>query len=92
MRVAGRIREKLTRMLHPERLDIVDESHLHIGHPGARPQGESHFRVEIVAAAFEGQSKVARQRQVYGILADELRTDVHALSLVTLTPTEDARR
>jgi BolA family transcriptional regulator, general stress-responsive regulator len=88
-RVADAIRAKLTAGLAPARLDIVDESHRHAGHAGARAEGESHFNVTIAAAAFAGQSRVARQRLVYGLLAEELRTDIHALSLTTLTPEED---
>ncbi len=91
MRVALRVRAKLTAALAPERLEIIDESHRHAGHAGARPEGETHFRVEIVSAAFEGQPRVLRQRRVHEILADELKTDIHALSLVTLTPAEAAR-
>ncbi len=91
MRVASRVRAKLTAALAPERLQIIDESHRHAGHAGARPEGETHFRVEIVSAAFEGQPRVLRQRRVHEILADELKTDIHALSLVTLTPAEAAR-
>ena len=88
-RVADIIRAKLSQGLEPIRLDIVDESHRHAGHAGARPEGESHFQVVIVAALFAGKSRVARQRLVYGLLADELKTDIHALSLTTLTPSED---
>ena len=88
MRVATTIKEKLTGAFAPERLDIVDESHLHAGHTGARPEGESHFRVEIVAAAFDGKSRVERQRMVYATLSEELKTDVHALALKTLTLAE----
>jgi BolA protein len=88
-RVADMIRAKLSQGLHPTRLDIIDESHRHAGHAGARPEGESHFQVAIVSAAFAGQSRVARQRLVYGLLAEELRSDIHALSLTTLTPEED---
>jgi BolA protein len=88
-RVADTIRAKLSDGLKPVRLDIVDESHRHAGHAGARPQGESHFHVSVVAAAFTGKNRVARQRLVYGLLADELKSDIHALSLVTLTPEED---
>ncbi len=87
-RVADSIRAKLTEALHPTRLDIVDDSHRHAGHAGARREGESHFTVTIVSAAFAGQSRVARQRVVYGLLAAELNSDVHALSLATLTPEE----
>jgi BolA protein len=91
MSVADTIRQKLTRQLAPIRLDIVDESHRHAGHAGARPEGETHFAVTIVSAAFAGHSRVARQRLIYQTLAEELATRVHALSLTTLTPDEATR-
>jgi BolA family transcriptional regulator, general stress-responsive regulator len=91
MTVADTIRLKLTSRLVPTRIEIADESHHHAGHAGARPEGETHFAVTIVSAAFAGMSRVARQRIVYETLADELATSVHALSLTTLTPDEDAR-
>ena len=87
--VADTIRQKLTQAFRPLRLDIVDESHKHKGHAGARPEGETHFRVEIVSASFAAQSRVARQRLVYAALAEELKDRVHALSLATLTPDEE---
>lgn len=90
MLVATAMKEKLTRDLAPVRLDIIDDSHRHAGHSGAHPQGESHFTVTVVSAAFEGKSRVDRQRMVYGALADELAERIHALSLKTLTPAEDA--
>ncbi|MCG8510483.1 MAG: BolA family transcriptional regulator [Rhodospirillales bacterium] len=90
MRVAAAIEDKLTSALQPIRLSIVDESHKHRGHAGARPEGESHFRVEIVSAAFEGKSRIERQRMTYAALSDEMTTDIHALALKTLTPDEDA--
>jgi BolA family transcriptional regulator, general stress-responsive regulator len=86
--VATRLREKLEAALAPVRLEIVDESHRHAGHAGARPEGETHFRVEIVAASFAGKSRVERQRLVYAILADELKDRVHALQLATKAPGE----
>ena len=89
MSVAETIRRKLTGRLAPTRLAIVDESHRHAGHAGARPEGETHFAVTIVSSAFAGLSRVARQRLVYETLADELATRVHALSLTTLAPDED---
>ena len=88
MRVEATIRSKLTEAFAPSRLEIVDESHLHEGHVGARPEGQTHFRVEIVSAAFDGLSRVARQRQVYSALADELAGPVHALALKTMAPAE----
>ena len=90
MSVAATIESKLRAALQPTRVKVVDESELHKGHAGHRLGGESHFRVEIVAVAFEGQSRVARQRRVYEILADELKAGVHALALKTLTPAEDS--
>ncbi|MBV8735798.1 MAG: BolA family transcriptional regulator [Alphaproteobacteria bacterium] len=89
MSVADTIREKLTSRFEPLRLGIIDESHRHAGHAGARPEGETHFAVTIVSAAFAGQSRVARQRLVYQTVAEELATRIHALSLTTLTPEED---
>ncbi|MBI3708187.1 MAG: BolA family transcriptional regulator [Proteobacteria bacterium] len=92
MAVADIIRRKLSAALSPLRLDIVDDSHRHAGHSGARAGGETHFTVEIVAAAFAGKSRVERQRMVYAALADELRVQVHALALATFTPDEDRAR
>ncbi|MFQ5955247.1 MAG: BolA family protein [Kiloniellales bacterium] len=92
MPVADAIREKLIAGLNPVRLEIVDESDKHAGHAGWRPGGETHFRVEIVAQAFDGKTRLDRQRMVYGLLAEELKDRVHALALRTLTPAEDAGR
>jgi BolA family transcriptional regulator, general stress-responsive regulator len=91
MSIADTIRRKLIGRFAPIRLDIVDDSHRHAGHVGARPEGETHFTVTIVSAAFAGQSRVVRQRLVYQTLAEELATRVHALSLATLTPDEAVR-
>jgi BolA family transcriptional regulator, general stress-responsive regulator len=88
MRVADRIHWKLTAGLQPTRLVIRDESHRHAGHAGARPEGETHFHVDIVAEIFAGESRIARQRRVYALLAEELGGPVHALALTTLTPEE----
>jgi BolA protein len=86
--VQSALRAKLSAAFAPVRLDIVDESHRHAGHAGARPEGETHFRVEIVTAAFAGKSRVERQRLVYAALAEELESRVHALQLSTKTPEE----
>lgn len=92
MAVAETIERKLSEALAPQRLKVVDDSEKHKGHAGYREGGQTHFRVEVVSAAFAGQSRVARQRRVYDILAEELAGGVHALQLTTLTPEEDARR
>jgi BolA protein len=91
MSMAERIRAKLAAGLDPVALDIQDESAKHAGHAGARPGGETHFDVYVVAAAFQGQSRVARQRMVYRLLGDEIAAGVHALAMTTLTPDEAAR-
>ncbi|GJL92054.1 BolA family protein [Hyphococcus sp.] len=90
MRVSESIHLKLSKALTPESLNVTDESHLHEGHAGAREGGQSHFRVFIVASAFEGLSRVARQRLVNGILKEELAGPIHALAMKTLTPAEAA--
>jgi BolA protein len=90
MTVADTIRKKLADAFAPARLDIRDDSRLHAGHAGARPEGETHFSVEIVSRVFAGKSRVERQRLVHAVLADELRQRVHALALRTLAPDEDA--
>lgn len=92
MTVADTIRAKLTTALAPDALVIEDESSRHAGHAGARPEGETHFRVRIVSPEFEGVSRVERQRRVYAVLADELRDRVHALALTALTPKEAQSR
>lgn len=89
---ANSIRRKLEDALTPTVLEIVDESHRHAGHlqhdGGAGQEGETHFRVSVVSTAFTGKSRVARQRLVYDLLAEELSNRVHALSLTTLSPEE----
>jgi BolA family transcriptional regulator, general stress-responsive regulator len=95
MRVAASIREKLAAAFAPSALDVVDESARHSGHAGAMrddgSQGETHFQVRLVSPAFEGLSRVERQRRVYAALAEELAGPVHALTLSVLTPGEAAR-
>ncbi|KAL4448201.1 hypothetical protein ABPG75_005420 [Micractinium tetrahymenae] len=90
--VADSMRRKLSAELQPLHLDIIDNSHQHAGHAGykgsAGYSGETHFTVEVVSARFEGLTSIKRHRLVYGILAEELRSPVHALSLITKTPAE----
>jgi BolA protein len=86
MSVAQNIEHKLTEAFAPLSLKVIDESHLHAGHVGARPEGETHFRVELVSAVFADCSRVDRQRMVYDTLSDELAGPVHALSLLVSPP------
>jgi BolA family transcriptional regulator, general stress-responsive regulator len=83
---------KLREAFLPESLDVADESHLHEGHAGHRPGGETHFRVYIVSPAFEGKSRVERHRMVNAILAAELTGPVHALAIKAQAPGEAAGR
>lgn len=82
------ITDKLTKAFAPARLDVIDESHQHEGHAGHRPGGETHFRVHIVSEAFRGKSRLERHRIVNEILADELKTGVHALAIHASAPDE----
>ena len=88
MRVANELRRRLEAALGPERIGIEDQSARHAGHTGARPEGETHFRVVVVSDAFAARSRVERQRLVYAAAGDLLRTDIHALSVVALAPGE----
>lgn len=92
MSVADTIKSKLEKAFAPADVQVKDESHLHAGHAGARPGGESHFRVTIVSDAFEGLGRVARQRTVNAALKEELAGPVHALAMQTMTRGEAAAR
>lgn len=82
------ISNKLQEAFAPESLQVVDESHLHEGHTGHRPSGETHFRVYIVSAAFKGKSRVERHRMINSALTAELSGSVHALAIHAQAPGE----
>lgn len=82
-----RIRAALEAAFAPEALQIEDESHMHVGHAGAR-SGRGHFRVHITAAAFAGQAPLARHRAVYAALGEMMQTDIHALAIHAQAPEE----
>lgn len=75
-----RMRERLQAAFAPDLLEVVDDSHKHIGHAGAR-DGRGHFSVEIRSDAFAGMAALARHRAVYAALGDMMTTDIHALSI-----------
>ncbi len=85
-RVAA-IRERLTAALDPESIDVTDESHLHVGHPGAA-SGAGHFTVKIVSSKFNGRSLLDRHRMVYDAVSDLMQTEIHALSIKAHSPEE----
>lgn len=89
--VAARIEQKLIEGLSPLSLNVIDESHHHAGHGHAgdkRHGNESHFRVEVVSAAFAGKSRVERHRIVNALLAQEIAEGVHALAIGAKAPGE----
>lgn len=83
----AQIRARLEQAFAPEELLIKDQSHLHVGHEGAK-DGKGHFDVTIVSPAFEGASRVRRHQMVYDALTDLLQTDIHALRIQARTPAE----
>ena len=88
----ARIEPKLTQAFLPVALEISDDSHLHAGHAGQNPLSESHFSIRIVSPVFAGMNVVARHREIYRVLADELRERVHALSLQALSLEEHTNK
>jgi BolA protein len=84
---AERIKTLLAAALDPSVLELVDESHLHAGHAGAA-SGGSHFRLRIVSPRFEGLRLVMRHRLVYDSVHDMMHTEIHALAITALAPSE----
>ncbi len=80
------ITNKLREAFTPANLEVIDESHLHEGHAGHRPGGETHFRVYIVSKAFDGKSRIERHRMINTLLATELAGSVHALAIKAEVP------
>ncbi len=85
------ITTKLMAAFAPESLHVEDESHLHEGHAGHRPGGESHFRLYIVASAFKGKSRLERHRMINSALANEMKGRVHALAIHAQAPGENVK-
>jgi BolA family transcriptional regulator, general stress-responsive regulator len=86
-----RIRGCLETGLQPESLELIDDSHLHAGHAGAR-DGRGHFRVYIVSKQFANMRPLQRHQMVYRTLGDLMQTDIHALSISASTPDEAQSR
>jgi BolA protein len=82
------ITNKLREDFLPESLEVRDESHLHEGHAGHRPGGETHFRVYIVSQAFKGKSRIERHRMINATLSSEVAGTVHALAIHAQAPGE----
>jgi BolA protein len=90
MRTLDIITQKLTDAFTPESVKVVDESDLHVGHAGWREGGQTHYRVYIVAQAFEGKTRLERHRMVNAALAAELAGGIHALAIHAQAPGESA--
>jgi len=90
MTMAELIRAKLETALHPKLLEVEDDSARHAGHMGhpGHAHGETHFNVKVVAPAFEGKSRIERQRTIHFILGAELKSGVHALAIDAKAPSE----
>ena len=86
MSVAKIVEKKLQSVFRPITLEVIDESHLHAGHAGARPEGETHFRVKIISPKFAGLSRIQCHRLVNDALADELAGPIHALAITASGP------
>lgn len=80
-----KIRARLTDALQPVDLEVVDESHLHKGHPGAR-DGRGHFRIRIISDKFADLKLIQRHRLIYDAVGDLMETDIHALSITADPP------
>ena len=99
MSLQADIEAKLTRTFAPERLTVINESHLHAGHHHVESghhatfdgTGETHFRIRIVSAAFAGKSRVERHRAVNDLLTPELKAGLHALAIEPAAPGETTR-
>jgi BolA protein len=86
MAAKDRITRTLADAFRPTALEVVDESHLHAGHVGHRPGGETHFRIRILAEAFRGKGRVETHRMINQALADEFAGGLHALAIEARAP------
>lgn len=79
------IRSRLEAAFSPDELEVVDDSHRHVGHAGAR-DGRGHFEVRILSRRFAGKRTIERHRMIYAALGPLMQSDIHALGLVALSP------
>lgn len=91
MSVKTSIAGKLEAAFSPERLEVINESHLHAGHHGHDGEGETHMRVRIVSAAFAGMGRVARHRAINDLVTAEFEAGLHALAVEAAAPGEPTR-
>jgi BolA protein len=82
--VAQDIENKLKEALSPQTLEVIDESHLHVGHAGYREGGQSHFKVVIKAAALDEYNRVEKHKMIYAALSTLMQDQIHAVSITCL--------
>jgi BolA protein len=85
-----KIRDRLIATFAPLECQLEDESHLHAGHVGAA-SGAGHYKVRLVSDRFDGLNRIARHRLVYDCLRDMMHSDIHALNIIAIAPSEVAR-
>jgi BolA protein len=88
MSLRDRIISILTKELTPIYLNVTDFSESHRGHSGYKEGGETHFNITVISDHFKDKSRVARHKMIYALLEYELRSQIHALTLKTLTADE----
>lgn len=81
MKYLARIEHKLIKHFKPSKLNVIDESVSHSGHSEAKPEGETHFKIQMTSNLFKGKNKIDQQREVYKVLKEEIKERIHALSL-----------
>lgn len=84
------IKQRLKEALELKKLTVVDDSHLHANHAGAKESGGGHFSIEAISVQFQDKSAIERHRMIYVALGDAMGTDIHALSISAQTPEEAA--
>lgn len=91
--IEKRINDILSQALSPQRMEVINESHLHAGHAGGTPDGsgETHMRVRIISAAFDGVGRVQRHRMINELLQPILDEGLHALALEPAAPGDKVR-
>jgi BolA protein len=87
--VAAEMLARLNSALSPTSIELIDDSDQHRGHGGYNPAGESHFTLRIESSAFDGRSRVERQRLIYSALGELMHARVHALSIRAISPGEE---
>lgn len=83
------LEKKLRQTFDPDKLEVINESHLHAGHqPGFDGSGESHIRIRIISSQFEGMPRVQRHRKINQLLSEEIAAGLHAVAIEANSPTE----